>query len=77
MSVYGLDAADLPDGYTPLEAFTIVKCLDDEGRVTVVQRATDGVHVWDSIGWLTMALDAERDRARACFVADEEDDDEG
>lgn len=52
--VYGLDIADLPAHYTPLEALVITECvaLDETGTSAkkLVIRATDGLTTWDVIG---------------------------
>lgn len=74
--VYGLEADALPDAWTPLEAFVVLKCLDDEGGVALVMRATKGLRLWDSVGMLTAALDVQREGMRADFVDDEGEDDD-
>jgi hypothetical protein len=78
--IYGLETGPLPDNYTPLEAISIVKCLDDEGDVVLVNRCTDGLKVWDIVGLLTVTLDDARAAASESFVYeidDEEDEDDG
>ena len=73
--IYGLHADPMPAGYVPLEAITVLKCLDDEGDVVIVSRATSGLKVWDHVGLLTVALDAFRQDARAMWRADDSTDD--
>lgn len=53
MNVCGLEVADLPDGFTPLEAIVLVKALDDEGDVTWCRRGTDGLTDEECVGILT------------------------
>jgi hypothetical protein len=78
--IYGLETGPLPDNYTPLEAISVVKCLDDEGDVVLVNRCTDGLKVWDIVGLLTVTLDDARAAASESYVYeidDEEDEDDG
>lgn len=74
--IYGLDTAPLPDGYTPLEAECVLKCLDDEGHVTLVTRGTNGLMIWDSIGMLTCAVEQCKARAVRAFEPDEHQDED-
>lgn len=64
-------ADDIPDDWTPLEAVEVVKCLDAEGNVALVSRATSGVTAWEALGMLIAAADGNRDELRADFIADE------
>ena len=72
--VYGLEAEPMPEGWTPLEAFTVLKCLDEDGDVALLTRSTDGVRSWDAVGMLTAALDIQRARLRDGFIDDDEND---
>lgn len=74
--VYGLNVKPMPDGWTPLEAFVVLKCLDEDGEVALLTRATEGVRAWDSVGMLTAALDTERDNLRAGFIPDDGEDEQ-
>lgn len=74
--VFGLDLEPMPEGWTPLEAFVVLKALDDDGDVALLTRSTDGVRVWDAVGMLTCALDTQRDDAGRTFISDDEDDDD-
>ena len=71
--IYGLDAAPLPDNYTPVEAVAIVKCLDERGEVTVIYRRTDGLYVWDTVGMMTVALEVAKSYAVGGFGPQDED----
>ena len=73
---YGLDVDPVPDGWTPLEAFVVLKCLDEEGHVALLARPTDGIASWDAIGMLTAALDTQRDQVRAGFISDDDEDED-
>lgn len=50
--IFGLDVTDLGEGYTAIDALVIVKALDDEGRVLLCQRHTEGLRAWDLLGML-------------------------
>lgn len=76
MSIYGLEAEAMPDGWTPLEAFAVVKCLDEDGDVALLARSTDGVRAWDAVGMLTAALDTQRDQLGKNFIPSDEEDGE-
>ena len=51
---YGLDIADLPDGWTPLEAVIILRCMDEDGEDREVLRSTD-MRDCDVVGLLRIA----------------------
>lgn len=34
---------DMPTGWTVLDAVVVAKCLDEDGRVALLNRATDGL----------------------------------
>ena len=53
MDVAGLDIGkDLPEGWTPIEAFVAFKCLNEEGDVAYTGRATDSLGSMEAIGML-------------------------
>jgi hypothetical protein len=57
VSVFGLDTyAELPEGWTPLEAVVVVKCLDEGGEVKMFHTATESINSWEALG---MARDLE------------------
>ena len=74
--VFGLEVEDMPEGWTPLETFVILKCLDEDGDVALLTRSTEPVRSWDAVGMLTAALDVQRHRLRDGFISDEEEDED-
>lgn len=74
--IFGLEPKSVPpDAFTPLEAVTILKCLDDEGDVTLWLTSTPGLTGWERIGVLTCALDVSRAATQSAFEADNDTDD--
>lgn len=76
-TIYSLDLEPMPEGWTPLEAFAVIKCLDEDGEVALLTRSTEGIRSWDAVGMLTAALDIQRDMLRCGFIEDDEEEDEG
>lgn len=56
-----------PEGWTPLEAVAVVKCLDEAGGMALITRFSDGVTSWEAIGMMTVAADLERDKVLDAF----------
>lgn len=76
-TVFGLEVLPLPEHWTPLEAFVVVKALDADGREALVQRHTHDMTAWNAAGMLTAALEVQRVQLRVGFIdVDQEDDDE-
>lgn len=48
---------ELPDGFTPVEAVTVVKALDRDGEVCLWTGKTAGLAIWDAYGMLAFAQD--------------------
>lgn len=71
--IYGLEGEPMPAGWTPLEAFVVIKALDEDGDVALLTRSTEGVRVWDAVGMLTCALDTQRAQSGRQFISDSED----
>lgn len=71
MSMFGLDSEALPDGWTPLEAVAVVKCLDSNGVTGLALRTTEGLALWEAVGMLIAAADTERAVVGQCFEAEE------
>ena len=71
--IYGLETQDLPDGYTALEAVCVIKCLDDEGRVTLMLRSTSGIMSWEGLGMHEAACEISRARLRSGYDAENGD----
>ncbi|MCO1580893.1 MULTISPECIES: hypothetical protein [unclassified Crossiella] len=53
----GLELFPLPDGWTPIEALAVVKCLDASGTPTWCTRRTAGINDEELLG--TMVLQSE------------------
>lgn len=78
-AVYGLELADLPDGCIPIEAYVIVRALDEDGHMNTFIRQTPGLSEPERVGLLTIALGIESKEATSGWINDavDEDDDEG
>lgn len=56
MAIFGLaPRAPLPEGWTPLEATAVLKCLDEEGDVVYYIATTEGLLLVEQLGMLTAA----------------------
>lgn len=51
-TVFGLEIADLDDGFIPVEALVYVKTIDADGRDSWARRGTSGVSDQEAIGIL-------------------------
>jgi hypothetical protein len=71
--IFGLESEPMPDKWTPIEAFAVVKCLDENGEVALLTRATNGISTWEAVGMLTAALDSQRDDLRAAFIVEDDE----
>ncbi|MFI7589432.1 hypothetical protein ACIB24_20400 [Spongisporangium articulatum] len=60
----GLEVHPLEPGWTPLEAFVLVKCLDDEGDVTWAYRTTSRLNREELLGALIVQADVLRKELR-------------
>jgi hypothetical protein len=55
---FGLDVGELPDGWQPVEALVIVKCLIPDDSTSkqfpyrLSLRASDGLSMWEAAGML-------------------------
>ena len=58
----GMGLHPLPPGWTPLEAFVMVKCLDEEGGATWVFRTTHPPNRQELLGALVEQSDLLRKR---------------
>lgn len=63
----------LPENWTPLEAVTVVKCLDENGHMALVTRSTDGITDWEGAGMHLAGLDTYRDSLREGFRAESDE----
>jgi len=73
--IFGLKTStqNLPDGWTPLDAIAVIKCLDENGIPAFCIRATETLSSWESLGLLQAAVDSQRSAIIDNFE-DEEDD---
>ena len=55
--VHGIEIDDLPEGFTALEIVYSVKCLDEDGSVSLVNGASDGLNTWEALGMVISAAD--------------------
>lgn len=53
--VLGLPLIALPQGWTPVDAVVVAKCIDPDGRMQLTVRYTDGLALWDVLGLLASA----------------------
>ncbi len=56
-ALYGLEVHPLPQGWTPISAIVLVKCLDEDGEPTWAFRTTDGLNDEELLGTLTVRTD--------------------
>jgi hypothetical protein len=52
----GIELMRLPEGYTPLSAIVLVKCLDDDGDVAWLTRSASDLGGIESLGALHAAV---------------------
>jgi hypothetical protein len=69
----GMGLHPLPDGYTPVEAFVIIKSLDDEGDVSWSFRTTHRPNRQEILGALIEQSDLLRHRLVQDWDVDDED----
>lgn len=74
-SVFGLEVGDLDEGVTPIEVVVSLKGLDENGRVILYERKSDGLSGWEAVGMLMTHADGLR-RALIEDSYDDEDDDD-
>jgi len=58
----GMGLHSLPEGWTPMEALVLIKCLDDEGDATWVFRTTHPPNKQELLGALIEHTDLLRHR---------------
>lgn len=70
--IYGLTSDPLPDGWTPLSAVAIVKCLDRDGTVRLCSRYTDSLNTWEALGMLTAEQGSLNHQLTMSFTEDDD-----
>jgi hypothetical protein len=68
----GLSVHSLPDGWTPLSAIVLVKCLDEDGHSSWAFRTTDGLNDEELLGALTIRTDLLRQELSAAFSTEDD-----
>lgn len=56
----GLRFESLPEGWTPVDAVALIKCLDEEGRPTWALRTTRTINDEEVLGALTIRTEMQR-----------------
>lgn len=74
--VGGVEVSPLPEGWTPLEAVLLVKCLDSDGHVSWAFRRSPGLNDEELLGVLTVRTDLLRRYLLECYETDSSDDDD-
>ncbi len=69
----GFKLHPLEDGWTPLEAFVLVKCLDDDGDHAWSFRTTNPLNLEELLGALTVQVEILKRKLASSW--DDEDDD--
>lgn len=70
----GLDFEPLPQGWTPVGAIVLVKCLDEQGSPSWSYRTTDGMNDEELLGALTVRQDILRKKLLSEYLAEEDED---
>jgi hypothetical protein len=70
MDLNVLEFDDLPEHVTPLEAVILIKALDEDGVLTLIERVTTGLSDWEALGAAITFADGLRRR----LIASESDD---
>lgn len=77
MSIFGLDCDDpIPEGYVLMEAFAVLKGLDENGKPCLVVRHTPSCDYVLAVGMLTLALEQQKEESTFQWIGDEEDEDD-
>jgi hypothetical protein len=72
--IFGLNPKNpLPEGWVPLEAAAVIKCLDEEGNPALYLSHTENLSTWESLGMLTIARRTVEDELADGFIEDEDD----
>jgi hypothetical protein len=63
----------LVSGWTALDGIVLVKCLNAEGRSGWAFRETEGLNEEEIIGALTVQLDLMRERTKALYYSEDDE----
>jgi hypothetical protein len=53
----GVTVTALPDGWTPLEALCMIKCLDEDGKPKWAMRLSEGINEEELLGAMVIHTD--------------------
>jgi hypothetical protein len=67
--IFGLETseAELPEGWTPLEAVAVLKCLDEEGNVAFCVRSTEALSDMEAYALLSVTASLQKREIIAGF----------
>lgn len=74
MEILGIEMMDLPAGCTAVEAVLLVKVLDADGGVGLVERTSRGLSSWEALGMAVTFADSMRGQLRDSWFASGDDD---
>lgn len=74
MDFLGIEFTDLPDGATALEAVVLVKVIDADGHVGLVERSSKGLTLWEALGMAVTFADSTRDQLREWWHPSQDED---
>ena len=72
----GLDVLPLPTGWTPMEAFVVVKCLDESGHATWCTRTTSRMNDEELLGALVLQTEMVKREMLGDWTGSRHDDDD-
>lgn len=58
----GIELAELTEGWTPIDAIVLIRCIDAEGNTGWLQRISAGVGTAEVVGALVCSADTLRKR---------------
>jgi hypothetical protein len=67
----GLSLHPLEDGWAPIEALVVVKCLDDEAEVAWLYRTTSNLNREEILGALLIQVELIREELLAEWIDDD------
>lgn len=73
--VFGCELEPLPANYVALGVVVMVKCLDDDGDLTLIQRVSTDLSAWEAVGMAVSSADLLRQGLSAAFEPSDEGDD--
>ncbi|SDM96965.1 hypothetical protein [Allokutzneria albata] len=73
--LHGVELFPLPKGWTPVEALTVVKCMDPNGQMTWCTRRTSGINDEEMLGSMMLQIELLKRDMLADWENDGDDDD--